>query len=136
MRPLRKNLTIANVFSQMGIVEELGSGIKKMFKYTPLYANGKLPVIEENDIYRIEIPYVPTATTGETSQKGLQKTTQKILDMIQENPEINIEELAEACGLTRDGINYNIKKLKAKGRLRRIGPDKGGYWEVLTDDNH
>ena len=25
----RKNPTIANVFSQMGIVEELGSGIKK-----------------------------------------------------------------------------------------------------------
>ena len=47
MRLHRKNPTIANVFSQMGIVEELGSGIKKMYKYTPLYANGKEPVIEE-----------------------------------------------------------------------------------------
>ena len=28
--------------------------------YTPLYANGKEPVIEEQDVYRIEIPYVPT----------------------------------------------------------------------------
>jgi len=27
-----------------------------MFKYTPLYANGKEPVIEEQDVYRIEIP--------------------------------------------------------------------------------
>jgi len=33
----------------MGIVEELGSGMRKMFKYTPLYANGKEPIIEEQD---------------------------------------------------------------------------------------
>ena len=55
MRPHRKNPKIANVFSQMGIVEELGSGMRKMFKYTPLYANGKEPIIEEQDVYRIEI---------------------------------------------------------------------------------
>jgi len=44
----------------MGIVEELGCGTGKMFKYTPLYANGKKPIIEEQNVYRIEIPYVPT----------------------------------------------------------------------------
>lgn len=31
-----------------------------MFMYTPLYANGKVPIIEELDVYRIEIPYIPT----------------------------------------------------------------------------
>ncbi|MDD6002621.1 MAG: putative DNA binding domain-containing protein [Bacteroidales bacterium] len=60
MKPHRKNPTIAKVFSQMGIVEELGSGTRKMFKYTPLYADGKEPIIEEQDVYRIEIPYIPT----------------------------------------------------------------------------
>ena len=56
----------------MGIVEELGSGMRKMFKYTPLYANGKEPVIEEQDVYRIEIPYVPTlqSTDAESGQKS------------------------------------------------------------------
>ena len=44
----------------MGVVEELGSGMRKMFKYTPLYANGKEPIIEEQDVYHIEIPYIPT----------------------------------------------------------------------------
>ena len=38
LKPHRKNPAIANVFSQMGIVEELGSGTVKIFKYTPLYA--------------------------------------------------------------------------------------------------
>lgn len=57
LKPHRKNPIIANVFSQMGIVEELGSETKKMFKYTPLFSDGKEPMIEEQDVYRITIPY-------------------------------------------------------------------------------
>ena len=88
--PHRKNPTIANVFSQTGIVEELGSGIRKMFKYTPLYSNGKEPDIEENDIYRIEIPYVPlfsldSDTTQETTLENTD-TTQKTDGIAQKLP--------------------------------------------------
>jgi ATP-dependent DNA helicase RecG len=28
-------------------------------------------------------------------------------------------------------IENNISKLKAKGLLERIGPDKGGYWKII-----
>jgi hypothetical protein len=51
-----------------------------MVSYTPLYANGKEPVIEEQDVYRIEIPYVPTlqSTEGGSGQKyGLDPTDEK-----------------------------------------------------------
>jgi len=53
--------------------------MRKMFKYTPLYANGMDPVIEEQDVYRIEIPYVPTLPGSEinSTQKTAQKTAQK-----------------------------------------------------------
>ena len=133
MKPHRKNPTIANVFSQMGIVEELGSGTRKMFKYTPLYANGKEPIIEEQDVYRIEIPYIPTlqGSNAESTQKTTQKTTQKILELIKLDPSISRDELAEKCGLTSDGIKYNIRKMREKGLIKRIGGDKGGHWEVI-----
>ena len=119
--------------SQMGIVEELGSGMRKMFKYTPLYANGKEPIIEEQDVYRIEIPYVPTlqGSDVDTTQKTTQKTTQRILEQMKANPYVSREELAEICGLTSDGIKYNIRKLREKGIIKRIGPDKGGHWEII-----
>lgn len=110
-------------------VEELGGGTNTMFNYTPLYANGKEPVIEEQDVYRIEIPYVPTLQGSDIYTT--QKTTQKIVEQMRSNSTISIEELAELCGLTRDGINYNIRKLKNKGIIKRIGPDKGGHWEVI-----
>lgn len=47
-----------------------------MFKYTPLYANGKEPVIEVQDECRIEIPYVPTLQGSDinTTQKSIQKS--------------------------------------------------------------
>ena len=66
-----------------------------MFKYTPLYANGKEPVIEEQDLYRIEIPYIPTlqGSTFDTTQKSTQKSTQKILDLIRENPYVTTQEI-------------------------------------------
>ena len=59
----------------MEIVEELGSGTRKMFKYTPLYANDKEPFIEEQDVYCIEILYVPTLLGSEidTAPKTAQK---------------------------------------------------------------
>ena len=119
----------------MGVVEELGSGMRKMFKYTLLYANGKEPIIEEHDVYRIEILYISTllGSDNETTWKTTQKTTRKMLALIKKNPSISREELAEKCGITSDGIKYNIRKLREKGIIKRIGPDKGGHWEVMIE---
>ena len=136
MKPHRKNPTIANVFSQMGIVEELGSGTRKMFKYTPLYANGQEPIIEEQDVYRIEIPYVSTLQNTETESalKSTQKSTQKIIDMIRENPYVTTQEMAESIGIIRRTVAKHIKSLQERNKIKRIGPDKGGHWEVVEED--
>ncbi len=44
---------------------------------------------------------------------------------------ITTKELADKTGLSVKGIEWNIKELKDKGLLRRIGADRGGYWEVV-----
>ena len=63
--------------------------------------------------------------------KTVEKTVEKILDAIKSNPKITQNELAEIAGLTRRGIEWNLAKLKEKGIIKRIGPAKGGYWEVI-----
>ena len=100
-----------------------------MFKYTPLYAYGKEPVIEEQDVYRIEIPYIPTlqGSTFDTTQKS----TQKKLDLIRENPYVTTQEMADSIGIIRRTVAKHIKSLQEKGIIKRIGPDKGGYWKVI-----
>lgn len=67
----------------------------------------------------------------ETTQETTQKTTQeKIINLIKKNPGITQVEMAKALNLTRDGISYNIKTLKEKGIIERVGSTKNGIWKV------
>jgi ATP-dependent DNA helicase RecG len=36
--------------------------------------------------------------------------------------------------MARSGIAKQIKKLQDEGKLRRVGPDKGGHWEVTENE--
>ena len=74
-------------------------------------------------------------TTQKTARKTAARTTQKnaskILSVLRRNPDATRKDLVAVTGLTEDGVKWNLRKLKAAGRLRRIGPDKGGHWEVV-----
>ncbi len=61
----------------------------------------------------------------------MEKTVEKILEAIKKNPKITQNEFVEITGLTRRGIEWNLAKLKEKGIIKRIGPAKGGHWEVI-----
>ena len=78
-----------------------------------------------------EIGSEESSAKAESSPKGSQKTSQKIIDLMQGDPEITIAELALSVGVTDRAIKWQIERLKAQGRIRRIGPDKGGHWEVV-----
>ena len=71
-------------------------------------------------------------SSQETTQKTTQKTTQeKIINLIKKNPAITQVEMAKILDLTRDGISYNIKILKEKGIIERVGSTKNGIWKIL-----
>jgi len=55
----------------------------------------------------------------------------KILEEIIRNKYITIKRLSESIGISERKTQENINKLKGKRLLKRVGPDKGGYWEVL-----
>jgi len=67
-----------------------------------------------------------------TTQKTVEKTVEKILRLIKENPMITQEELSNKMNLTRRGIEWNINKLKQEKKIKRVGPDKGGYWKIIN----
>ena len=51
--------------------------------------------------------------------------------MIVGNTSITIDELKEVLDKDRRTITRNIKALKEKGLIDRVGSDKSGYWKVL-----
>jgi len=63
---------------------------------------------------------------------GLVESQKKILVLMQATPKISKKDLAAAVGISATAIDKNIAVLKARSLLRRIGPDKGGHWEVLS----
>ena len=73
---------------------------------------------------------------GSTTQKTTQiksAVAKSILEMISEDKYVTLQELADSLGKTRDGIKYHINKLQNQGILKRVGPDKGGYWEIAEE---
>jgi ATP-dependent DNA helicase RecG len=66
------------------------------------------------------------------SPKRVLKTSREILEWMRADPHITLTELCEKAGVSIKAIKKRIQVLKVRGLLRRIGPDKGGNWEVLT----
>ena len=55
----------------------------------------------------------------------------QILDLIKRNPKISRAELSEKTGLHDSSVKRRLKALVDEGFIQRIGPDKGGYWQLL-----
>lgn len=71
---------------------------------------------------------------GETSNKvgGKKiKSREKIIAAIKGNGRHTTNSLAELVGVTPKAIEKHLAKLKAEGILVRVGPDKGGHWEII-----
>ncbi len=43
---------------------------------------------------------------------------------------VTAKRLSEIVGISERKIKENIKLLKNKALVKRIGPDRGGYWEI------
>jgi len=69
-----------------------------------------------------------------TTQKTAHKTTQEILSAIRTNPAVTRSELASILNMTDDGAKYHLDKLRRQGVIKRVGPRKGGHWEVIEND--
>jgi ATP-dependent DNA helicase RecG len=57
----------------------------------------------------------------------------KIVNYIKEHPTASMREISDSLGdISPNGIKYHLRKLKELGVIRRIGPDRGGSWDVLN----
>lgn len=74
---------------------------------------------------------VPKKSTQENTKKEpFNKTARAILNSIIVQPTLTREMLAEQLGLFDSTVKKYLKIFKDIGLIDRIGPNKGGYWEV------
>lgn len=71
-------------------------------------------------------------STWKSTWKGTLKGTRKsIVDIISQDPNVTIPQVAEQLGKHVRGIAKHFANLQAEGYIRRVGADNGGHWEVL-----
>ena len=149
------NPEIANTFFRSGEIEMWGRGIERIFEECSA-AGFPEPAIEyDAGDWRTEFAYPkavldrpggeraesgepgPAGETfrgklqGKASGKKLGKTARAVVELMSAKPRITIPEIAEKLSRSERAIFLQINKLKEDGIIRRVGPDKGGYWEVL-----
>lgn len=145
------NPDIANAFFWSGEIEAWGRGIQRMMEACRQAGTPEPEIRVDGRDFWFEFPfsaaYVDTVASGETpsargstggareqpGEKPREKTRDKILALIAELPTITTAELAERIGITAKGVEWQLGKLKADGRIRRVGPDRGGHWAIVED---
>lgn len=130
-----RNRCIAEVFSRMKIIESWGTGIKRMFSSCKEYGVREPELLEIGDSFRVNL-YRPSynevhqsspKSSPKSSLKDVNRTQQKILDMIQENPKITQTAMAEKLDITPRAVKKNIKELAGNGLVERVGSAKGVF---------
>ncbi|MDD2702829.1 MAG: winged helix-turn-helix domain-containing protein [Candidatus Omnitrophica bacterium] len=71
----------------------------------------------------------PAWEGGEGLEAAGWKSKRKIIEIIVRDP-VTILEISVSLGMSVSGVEKILRSLKKEKRLRRIGPDKGVYWEV------
>ena len=119
-----RNPLIFGLFARMHLVEQIGSGVRRI---TQLMNEASLPKPQ----FRTEGMFVLIVKRRKkTSEKTSEKTRVKIIELIRHNEAVTIEELASILMLSTRAIELQLNVLHKNGSIGRIGSDKGGFWQV------
>lgn len=137
--PFPKNPAISKVFREIGLADELGSGMRNTYKFTKLYSGG-IPQFVEGDVFKTVIPLNETATM-KSGPKASDQVSDQVSDQIsdQVGSDAVVEKILEFCKTARtkkeisEHIGYKnltymtrtyIKPLLESGKLAYTIPEK------------
>ncbi len=137
--PYPKNPAISKVFREIGLADELGSGMRNTYKFTKLYSGG-IPQFVEGDIFKTVIPLNETATM-KSGPKSSGQVNDQVSDQVsdQVGKDAVTEKILEFCKIARtkkeisEHIGYKnltymtrtyVKPLLESGKLAYTIPAK------------
>jgi predicted HTH transcriptional regulator len=135
-----RNKVIATVFANMHIIEDWGTGIRRMIDGCREYGIRDPEFIQLGTKLRVNIyrgklvdgvrePFIGTSNVP--INVSLNATENQVLAIVRERPSITTEKLAELISKAEKTAERNLASLKKKGIITRIGSKKTGYWEIL-----
>lgn len=136
------NPIIAKFLKVHKFVREFGEGVDRMYRElqeagspSPKYEQIAFMIVgtaySSMSVHSDKMEHESSnAADKKQEDESSEKSSEKVLGLMRENPEIAIQELAGKLSITTRGAEKIIAKLKSQGLITRIGPDKGGHWQV------
>ena len=131
-----RNPTLIRLFRYAKLSENAGYGIDKMLSWEKLTHK---KVRFDSDLVFSTVVYnrikknAKNEPPNEPPNEPLNETAKKLLDAIRKNPKASKENLAKQIGKSRSTVTRTLARLVQTESIRRIGPDKGGMWEINID---
>mgnify|MGYP002523757741 CR=1 FL=1 len=125
--PINKQLQ--KILGQLGIVEQTGHGVLEIIKN---YGREAFNITDNHVVVTLKFPFELKNEGNDFST--LSSSQEKVLRAIITKPSITTDELIRVVGLGPSRISTIVKELKALNKIRRIGSNKTGYWEVIAND--
>lgn len=94
-----------------------------------IFRNFMTTMMEQNLKKEIANYQESIGETEESNKKPI-KTKEKIVALLRQNNKLSAAALAGELGITAKAVEKHLANLKSAGIIQRIGPAKGGYWEV------
>ena len=109
-----------------------GCDNKPATEKTTVITTEKSAIGSEKSAIGSEKSAIGSEKNGSGSEKSSEKS-QAIISAIRLNPKVTAAEIAMKLGVSSRAVEKRIKTLRENGVIRRIGGDKGGYWEVIEN---
>ena len=140
-----RNKLVADLFKDLGLIEKYGSGIGRVIY---LLKEAGLPLPEFSiqsggitvTVFALNEDKVTDNVTDNVTDTPIIKALKsddikyrkkKIISLLQSNSTLSLTKLSEKLHVSKMTISRDIEELKKSQQLKRVGKNKGGYWEVL-----
>ena len=120
-----RNRELMRVFKDLGLVEQLGSGMSRILK---VY-NKNIFKISEHFI-KVEFPFSVPLNLLSTNNGDINGDINRVLLLLEKQPSITAKQMAEVLQISPRKVSRIIKELKEKEIIVRIGSNKTGYWKI------
>lgn len=131
-----RNRELMRVFRDVGLVEQLGSGMSRILK---AYDRS---VFEISDHFiKVILPFSEVKAIDGDINGDINgdidgdDEIQQLLNLICANPKITAQSISEALSISPRKVSRLVKTLKSTNQIKRIGSNKEGYWELIRNKN-
>ena len=134
-----RNRELMRVFRDCGMVEQLGSGMsrilhaydKSIYRISDHFIKVVFPFDEEL-IYANDVENgVDDGVENGAENDDAGGVDERLVSLLRIRPDIRTAEISKELGISLRTVSRILKRLRENGKIKRIGSDKKGYWEVL-----